>query len=191
MGRPRGTRQDIIRPTELKLFMKMACHNPRHLYLMCWLYAFGKRISETISLDREDVTFDDDYVYARFNILKIKPESGIKIRRVKQLSRDHWLASWLVDHISSIEQGHLFPSRAEQGHLTRQGANYILQKYDSDIWCHLFRHSLAVLMAENGANILDLMAWFDWTEEKTAIHYVRTYGKAMEMLSKKMGTRDF
>ena len=191
MGKPRVDRQDIIRPDELKIYLKMAIHNPKHLYLMCWLYAFGKRVSETISLTREDVTFNDEYVIARFNILKTKPVSGIRIRRIKQLDRDHWLADWLVDHISSVEQGYLFPSRAEQGHLTRQGANYILQKYDSDIWCHLFRHSLAVLMAENGANILDLMAWFDWTEEKTAIHYVRTYGKAMEMLSKKMGTRDF
>lgn len=191
MGRPRVVREDIIRPDELRVYLKMAIHNPKHLYLMCWLYAFGKRVSETVSLTREDVTFDDNYIYARFIILKTKPEFGIKIRRIKQLSRDHWLASWLVDHISSIEQGYLFPSRAESGHLTRHGANYILQKYCVNSWCHLFRHSLAVLMAEHGANILDLMAWFDWKEEKTAIHYVRTYGQAMEILSKKMGTRSF
>ncbi|GAH67956.1 unnamed protein product, partial [marine sediment metagenome] len=158
---------------------------------LAWLYAFGKRISEIISLTRDDVSFNDDYIFARFTILKTRPKSGISTVKIKQLDRGHWLAPWLIAHISSVEQGYLFPSRAESGHLTRQGANWILQRYDDNVWCHLFRHSLAVQMAEHGANILELMAWFDWMDEKNAIIYVRTYGQAMEILSKKMGTRPF
>lgn len=170
--------------------MKMASHNSKHQYLMAWLYAFGKRVSETIVLDRDDVAYDDDYVYARFHILKTRPTSGVRTIKKKQLDRKHWLAPWLIRHIAGIERGYLFPSRSESGHLTRWGANYILQKY-ANIWCHLFRHSLAVQFAEGGANILDLMAYFDWVEEKTAIGYVRSYGQVMEKLSKKMGTRAF
>lgn len=191
MGKPRGVRQDIIRPTELKLLLKMASRNPRHQYLMAWLYAFGKRVSETINLDRDSVAFNDEYVFARFRILKTRPRSGFETVKVKQLDRGHWLSPWLVAHISRTERGYLFPSRSESGHLTRWGANYILQKYDDEIWCHLFRHSLAVQLAENGATILELMAWFDWVEEKTAIHYVRTYGQVMDKLAKKWGTREF
>lgn len=191
MGKPKGDRQDIIRPTELKSYMKMAQGVPHHLYLMAWLYAFGKRISETVTLTRDDVAFNKEYVYARFTILKTRPKSGIRMIRIKQLDRGHWLAPFLVKHIDEIPKGYLFPSWGKTGHLTRWGANYILKKYCIDSWCHLFRHSLTVQMAENGANILELMAWFDWEKEQTAIHYVKTYGKAMEILSKKMGTREF
>jgi len=191
MGKPRGVRKDIIRPDELKIYLKMASHKPKHQYLMAWLYAFGKRVSEIVPLDRDDVAFNDEYVYARFTILKTRPRSGIRRIREKQLDRGHWLAPWLVRHIEDVSEGYLFPSWGKTGHLTRWGANYILQKYAVNSWCHLFRHSLAVMMAENGANILDLMAWFDWEKEQTAIHYVRTYGQAMELLAKKWGTRDF
>jgi len=191
MPKIKSLRDDIIRPDELKLYLKMASRKPKHQYLMVWLYAFGKRISETIPLTREDVAFDDKYVYARFMILKTKPTSGVRAIKTKRLTRKHWLAPWLVKHISEISDGYMFPSWGERGHLTRYGANYILKKYSDDIWPHLFRHSLAVQMAEHGANILGLMAWFDWEDEKTAIRYIRTYGQVMEQLSKEWGEREF
>ena len=191
MPKIKSLRDDIIRPYELKLYLKMASYKPKHQYLMVWLYAFGKRVSETIILDRDDVAFDERYIYARFTILKTKPRSGLKTVKTKRLTRKHWLAPMLVKHISETSEGFMFPSWGETGHLTRRGAQYILKIYSTDIWCHLFRHSLAVQMAEHGANILGLMAWFDWEDEKTAIRYIRTYGQAMDKLSKEWGERDF
>lgn len=191
MPKIKSLRSDIIRPDELKLYLKMASRKPVHQFLMVWLYAFGKRISETIVLKREDVAYDEKYIYARFTILKTRPKSGLKTVRTKRLTRKHWLSSWLVRHIEEISEGYLFPSWGEKGHLTRVGAHYILKKYDEEIWCHLFRHSLAVQMAEHGANILGLMAWFDWEDEKTAIRYIRTYGSAMDRLAKEWGEREF
>jgi len=192
MPKIKSLRDDIIRPDELKILMKMASRKPIHQYLMVWLYAFGKRISETIILNRDDVTYDENYVYARFTVLKTRPKSGLKTVRTKRLTRKHWLASWLVTHIEGCPAGQfIFPSWGEKGHLTREGAHYILKKYSKDIWCHLFRHSLAVQMAEHGATILGLMAWFDWEDEKTAIRYIRTYVQAMDRLSKECGEREF
>jgi len=191
MPKIKSERTDIIRPDELKIYLKMASHKPKHQHLMAWLYAFGKRISETIILKRDDVAFDDKYVYARFTILKIKPKSGIRIVKTKRLTRKHWLSPFLVKHISEIQSGYMFPSWGKTGHITRRGALYILKIYSDDVWCHLCRHSLAVQMAENGANILGLMAWFDWEDEKTAIRYIRTYGEAMDRLAKEWGEREF
>ena len=191
MGKIKSLRNDIIRADELKLYLKMASRKPKHQYLMAWLYAFGKRISEIITLKREDVSFDDDYVYVRFNILKTRPKSGLKTMKVKRLTRRHWITPYLVRHISEISEGYMFASWGKSGYLTRVGAHHILKKYSEDVWCHLFRHSLAVQMAENGANILGLMAWFDWIDEKSAIHYIRTYGQAMDRLSKEWGEREF
>jgi len=192
MPKIKSTRDDIIRPDELKIYLKMASRVPKHQYLMVWLYAFGKRISETIPLTRDDVSFDDNYVYARFRILKTKTRSGVRLVKIKRLTRKHWLAPFLVKHIEEVSKGdYMFPSWGEQGYLTRRGANVILKMYSDDIWCHLFRHSLAVQMAEHGANILGLMAFFDWEDEKTAIRYIRTYGQVMEQLSKEWGDREF
>jgi len=191
MPKIKSLRSDIIRPNELKLYMKMASHKPKHQYLMAWLYAFGKRVSETVILHRDDVAFDDHYIYARFTILKTKPRSGLKTVKTKRLTRKHWLSPFIVKNIEDILEGYIFPSWGKTGHLTREGALYILKRYSDDIWPHLFRHSLAVQMAEHGANILGLMAWFDWEDEKTAIRYIRTYGQAMEKLSKEWGERGF
>lgn len=191
MPKIKSLRDDIIRPDELKLYLKMASHKPKHQYLMVWFYAFGKRVSETVVLHRDDVAFDDRYIYARFTILKTQPKSGLKTVKTKRLTRKHWLAPWLVKHISEVSEGYMFPSWGETGHLTRRGADHILKMYSNEIWCHLFRHSLAVQMAEHGADILGLMAWFDWEDEKTAIRYIRTYGKAMDKLSKEWGEREF
>ena len=191
MPKIKSLRDDIIRPDELKVYLKMASRKPKHQYLMVWLYSFGKRISEIIPLKRTDVSFDENYVYARFNILKTRPKSGVRTVKIKRLTRKHWLAPFLVKHISEVSEGYMFPSWGEKGYLTRRGASVILKKYSEDIWCHLFRHSLAVQMAEHGANILGLMAWFDWEDEKTAIRYIRTYGQVMEQLSKEWGEREF
>lgn len=191
MPKIKSLRDDIIRPDELKLYLKMASHKPKHQYLMAWLYAFGKRISENIIMKRVDVSFDENYIYARFYILKTQPKSGLRTVKIKRLSIKHWLAPLLVKHISETSEGYMFPSWGGSGHLTRQGADVILKKYSDDIWCHLFRHSLAVQMAENGATILGLMAWFDWEDEKTAIRYIRTYGQAMDRLAKEWGEREF
>jgi len=191
MPKIKSLRDDIIRPDELKIYLKMASRKPLHQYLMAWLYAFGKRISETNVLTRDDVTVVGDYIFARFTILKTQPRSGIKTVKVKRLTRKHWLAPFLEKHISEISSGYMFPSWGKKGYLTRQGADGILKKYSDDIWCHLFRHSLAVQMAEHGANILGLMAWFDWEDEKTAIRYIRTYGEAMDKLAKEWGEREF
>ena len=192
MPKIKSMRDDIIRPDELKLYLKMASRKPIHQYLMVWLYAFGKRISETITLNRDDVGYDDDYIYVRFRVLKTRPKAGLRTIKKKRLTRKHWLAPWLVRHIEECPPGQfLFPSWGVSGHLTRRGALYILKKYDEDIWCHLFRHSLAVMMAEHGGTILGLMAWFDWQDEKTAITYIRTYGEAMEKLSREWGEREF
>ena len=192
MPKIKSLRDDIIRPDELKLYLKMASRKPKHQYLMVWLYAFGKRISETVTLNRDDVSYDENYVYARFTILKTRPKSGLKTVRTKRLTRKHWLTDRLIEHISNTPKGeYLFPSWSEKGYLTRRGALYILKKYSEDIWCHLFRHSLAVQMAEHGATILGLMAWFDWEDEKTAIRYIRTYGQAMDKLSKEWREREF
>lgn len=188
-------REDILRPDEVKVYLALAKHSPkpyRDRGLISLLYAYGKRVSENIILERSDVQVLDDKIIARFHVLKSKPKSGILKIVNKELSRDHWLARYIIEYVELIDSGYLFPSHGKTGHLTRQGVLWLLQnRYSEDIWCHLFRHSLAGLMAEHGATVPELMAWFDWEKEATAIWYVMKFGPTRERMARKWAYRPF
>ena len=66
-------------------------------------------------------------------------------------------------------------------------ARYWLKAIDPDIWPHLFRHSLATMIAEKGASAFELKAFFDWDDIRTATRYVRE----SDELSQKWATRNF
>ncbi len=196
MGKVKSSRQDIIRPDELKVYLAMAKRIPRHQGLMAMLYAYGKRITEVVSLRRSEVQFTDKGIMVRFHILKHRPKSGIIPFKWKRLAPGHWLTPYIKRYIEALDrtyrgEGYLFPGRGASGHLTRQGALWILKKYSPDIWPHLFRHSLAVQMAEAGAGIPDLVAYFDWKDDSTPLLYIRTYGQAMDTLADKWAERPF
>ena len=107
--------------------------------------------------------------------------------RAKRLSIHHWCARPIVEYVQHIEAGYLLPSYGRTGHITRWMARLWLKKLDPDIWPHLFRHSLATMMAEQGATAFELKAFFDWDDIRTAMRYVRE----TEALSEKWATRDF
>ena len=171
---------------------KFAPDPPRDRAIIAMLFAYGKRISENLVLDKSDVVILDDKIITRFRILKSRPRAGILKIAHKELARDHWLAGYIVDYVDALVGGYVFPGRGQTGHLTRQGALWLLQnRYNEDIWPHLFRHSLAGLMAENGATVPELMAWFDWEKESTAIGYVRSFGPVQERMARKWSKREF
>lgn len=188
-------REDILRPDEVKVYLAMAKHarDPlRDRALIAMLFAYGKRISEYVVLDKSDIQVHDETIVTRFHVLKSRPKSGILKIVHKELARDHWLAHYIIDHVDALVGGYVFPGRGQTGHLTRQGALWLLQnRYNDDIWPHLFRHSLAGLMAEAGATVPELMAWFDWEKESTAIGYVMSFGPTQAKMARKWSKRTF
>jgi integrase len=189
------SREDILRPDEVKVYLAMAKHAPdppRDRGLIAILYAYGKRISEILMLVNSDIQVLDDRIITRFHVLKSRPRSGILKIVYKELDRDHWLAQYVVYSVGPIDSAYVFPGRGQTGHLTRQGALWVLQnRYSDDVWCHLFRHSLAGQMAENGATVPELMAWFDWEKEATAVRYVRGFGPTQDIMARKWSKRNF
>lgn len=188
-------REDILRPDEVKVYLAMAkrARDPvRDRGLISMLYAYGKRVSEYVVLDRSDVRVLDDKIVTKFHVLKSRPKSGILKIVYKELSRGHWLAKYITEYLEYVDGGFLFPGHGKTGHLTRQGVLWLLQnRYNEDIWPHLFRHSLAGLMAEHGATVPELMAWFDWEKEATAVRYVKGFGPTQEKMARKWADRPF
>lgn len=68
----------------------------------------------------------------------------------------------------------------EGGHMSREVAWKIVKSLNPDAWVHLFRRSLATQMAERGATVSELMAWFDRESAQTAMNYVARSGRLTE-----------
>lgn len=155
------------------------------LISLLWLY--GKRISEVVSLKSQAIMVDDDYLFVRFNVLKKRKQNEPGVRRpfTKRVTLDNPYTSFVVNWISMNEgQEYLFPrSQTRMGYIYRQYAHSILKEISPKISCHLFRHSLATQMAENGATAYELVNWFDWDRTDTALEYIRRSGAMTQRLS--------
>lgn len=172
MGKIKSVRSDIVRTPEGKLLMRSA-RDPRVRYLLAMLIAYGKRISEIMCLRREDFTITEETINVRFKILKVKPKSGIMKIRSKKLSKNHWTARFILEHLETVQDGYVLPSYGRTGHITPRMARIWLKAIDPDIWPHLFRHSLATMMAEHGATAIELRRFFDWESITQALAYVQ------------------
>jgi len=157
---------------------------------IAWL--FGKRISEILTLKREDCSFDSEYIHIRFLVLKksrrkktgqkiSKDEYERKNRFLKRISVKNPYAHYIIDHLDQVETGWLFTIEGRR--VSRFQLHRRLKKCDPNAWFHLFRHSLATVMAERGATETELMSWFDWTAPKVAHGYVVRGPKLTERLS--------
>jgi len=174
MPRIKTERDDILRPDEVKgLIAKTS--NPMLKCLIAILFAFGCRISEALELRRKDVRVEGDYLAIRFPLKKRRIRRGIRPTIERRLDLNHYLAPIILDWVSKIENpdSYIFPSRHRGKHLSRVRAWELLKQLDERIWPHLFRHSLATLMAEAGASAIEMVAWFGWASMDTALKYIR------------------
>jgi len=155
------------------------------LISIMWLY--GKRISEIVSLKTEAVRIDLNYLNILFLVLKkrAKKDPGIQYPFLKSVTLDNEYTKYVLDWYDQIKEGEfLFPrSQTKMGHIYRQYAHNVLKEISPRVSCHLFRHSLATQMAENGATAFELVNWFDWDRTDTALEYVKRSGKMTQRLS--------
>jgi len=169
----KALREDILRPPEVKLYLKMADRSDKKC-LIAILYGYGKRISEVLNLKRQDIDLNGPNISIKFHVLKRKPKSGILPIFNKRLSKDHYLAPFIIDHVEAIQvpESWIFPGYSG-GHIHRYTAWRWLKKISEDLWPHLFRHSLAQLMADSGATAFQIKNFFDWVKLETATNYIR------------------
>lgn len=137
--------------------------DPRMKCLIALLWAFGKRISEVLLLQREDLFTEKGYLMVRFHVLKKRKADELYL---KSLNLKHPSISYIIEYLDKIKDGPLFPG------FTRQLALYYLKKLNKNSYLHLFRKSLATEMSEHSFTVQQLMSWFDWSEPKIAMEYV-------------------
>lgn len=174
--------------------------------LVALLWVFGKRAREILTLRKKDFVVAGDKLLVHFVVSKKKKkEKYTKMITLKNRYVPHILG-WL-EKIKSPDD-FIFPGRAKprtrkvkrrlagrggravvktycyrdttSGHIWYEEMWAIIKSLDPKIWCHLFRHSLATMMAEYGATESELMAWFDWSTPLMAHHYVQRGTKLLE-----------
>ena len=163
MPKIKVVRKDMLRRKEIEMTLTEATPSMKALIGLLW--GFGKRISENLLLQREDIFTDRGHLLVRFHVLKKRKNT--ETLYLKALTLKHPACSYILPYLETIKEGPLFP------HLTRQLSLYYLKKLNPNIYLHLFRKSLATEMSEHSYTVQQLMNWFDWTEPDVAIGYVQ------------------
>lgn len=189
-------RQDVIRAAELEEILDKAENIKRYdipglgwqaLISIMWL--FGKRVSEIIPLKPQDVRPDKNYLHILFTVLKKESvkDPGMRKPFLKRITLDNPYTEYIVEWWELVKkEKYLFGRKKTQmGYIYRQYAHLVLKQISPKISAHLFRHSLATHMAEDGATAYELVNWFDWDRTDTALEYVRRGGAMTERLSKR------
>jgi len=189
-------RQDVIRPVELGEILDRAKTIDKYgipglgwqaFISIMWL--FGKRVSEIVSLRTQDVRVDGEYLYILFTVLKKRSTSdpGIRMPFQKRITLENPYTEAIIEWWNQVREGRfLFPRhQTKMGHIYRQYAHLVLKEISPQISSHLFRHSLATQMAEDGATAYEMVSWFDWDRTDTALEYIRRGGAMTERLSRR------
>ena len=159
-------RSDILRQFEILDMIKKAEGLDLQWLgaLIALLWTFGKRITENLQLQKENLWIQDNHLFIRFPFVLKK-----KVREpyIKYINLKHPAVPYIIKYINTIKEGSLFPK------MTRQLALYYLKKVNSQSYLHLFRHSLATEMSERSYTVQELMSWFDWTNAEMAMRYVQ------------------
>jgi len=181
MPKIKTKRKDILRHEELNELLDKAGKLYDGLKIQCLialLWLFGKRITEILTLKRRDIFIKEGYLYVYFTVKKkhTRKAKPIPKRFLKRKTLRNPYTRFVVQCIKNITdpEAYIFPSeRSTTGHMSRIQAYRIIKQLDPNAWLHLFRESLATLMAEHGATEEELMHWFDWDRVDTAHEYVK------------------
>ena len=175
MPKIKVVRKDVLRQKEIEATLKQA--DPQMKCLIGLLWGFGKRISENLLLEREEIYIEKEFLMVRFHVLKKRVKDQVYL---KALNINHPCTKYILPYLETIKEGPLFPN------LTRQLALYYLKKLNKDSYLHLFRRSLATEMSEHSYTVQQLMSWFDWTEPDVAVDYVQKGPGLTKELSKRL-----
>jgi len=159
----------------------------------------GKRRSEIITLEQQDLETDGVYLNVTFTVVKKRKKNMLSVRRTKKYRKDSRFAKMILEYAEFLKQKYpsckwLFPSGYtvfgqtyvidESKHAIGQEIWRIVKKLNPDDWPHLHREKRAVKVikadeAKYGEAKLETIyrvkSVLDLERETTAYAYVRRH----------------
>ena len=155
------------------------------------LYATGIKVSELITLDLEDINIAMEYIYCSKGTAN---ERAIPISKTAIETIKNYTENYRPQLIDSEEEKAYFVNYKGQ-RLTRQGFWKIIKYYaktsciDKVITPNTLRHSFAVHMLENGADLKSVQEMLGHLDISTTNTYTLSFDKKLNEVYKKSHPR--
>ena len=160
-----------------------------HKIIFASLFLTGARVSEAITIWRDQVAYNEDSLYF-YGLPVLKKGKDNPATRNAMLPRtdQNVLIPPFIKYLESCETKYLLPARSrfvgevvKDKHTSRFTVYRKLQAIDESLFPHLLRAWCAgYLVEEHGFNAFDLQPWFNWTSVDTPSWYASTREKALE-----------
>lgn len=158
--------EDLLSREEIQKFISV-CTNNRDKALISVLYESGTRIGELLSLNRNNVNFDENGV-----IIQVYGKTGS--RRIRLIESERYLRNWLEDHPGKEGKDPLWVKleqyEGDYEKLRYGAVRRMLKKkaekagIDKDkVFPHNFRHSRATELA-NDLTEAQMCEYFGWVQ---------------------------
>ena len=180
----------ILTPKEIDIFLMQAdVHTPkgaRDRAMLELLYATGIKVSELIDLNLEDINLSMEYIYCSKGTAN---ERAIPIGKIALENIKNYIENYRSTFVSNEEEVSYFVNYKGQ-RLTRQGFWKIIKYYakssniDKEITPNILRHSFAVHLLENGADLKSVQEMLGHQDITTTNIYTMSLDKKLSEVYK-------
>ena len=161
--------------------------NPKLQTMLHILYGAGLRVSELVSLTKDAIIYDEET--RRYALLvrgKGNKDRLVPLNRLAVNSIQNYLIK--LNQSSRLSQ-YLFPSRAKEGHMTRQGFAKLLKELAVEVGLpgnkvspHVVRHAFATHLLAHGADLLSIQKLLGHKDISTTQIYTHVSNEKLKTL---------
>lgn len=163
--------------------------------ILCIFRLTGKRVKEVATLKQEDLKIKAANLSMTFSVVKKRKKQKMTTRREKQIPLTDLLVlpileyrDWMKENVGEqvewlYPRTHYSPSFGtltfDRTHLSTRQFLRIVQKYNENAWCHLFRETVGADIVRKDKSIMSVFKVqqrLDLEKTETAWHYMRRYG---------------
>jgi integrase len=167
----------------------------RDAAIQCIFKLTGKRVSEVSKLRQSDACIKEQNLSITFTVSKKRKKEMLTLRREKQIPLSDPLTAHILKYLEWMKQNigdqieWLFPRTHfslftstltfDKKALTTRQMLRIVQKYNANIWCHLYRETAGAEIVKADPTVMAV--WkvkkrLDLEKTETAFRYMDRYG---------------